>query len=370
MLLCLLTMALPAISQDVFESVELVAQSIPSTMEVGKAYPVEISIKNGGSAVWSNKAGYVVRIQQPGDEQSWGQQEVRFSKNEEVAPGETKTFRFNVTAPYKPNTYQFNWRLVKNNMPVSNEMIPPSPVVVVDPSTSAIFVSQLVPDRITEGETFKAIIQFKNVSRTNWSRDAGYRLVPFSAEETSVWRINSVSLEASRDIPPGEIATFSFNVMAPKQPGIYSFRWQMARGDDRFGMATPTTKIMVTSSSTFGPETYGAEFISQNVPEEMKTDRNYTVIIVFKNTGNRAWRAPRIALGSQNPENNLTWLLNRVEMKKSDLIKPGQVKAFEFDVRAPLQTGDYNFQWQLINRSASWFGDKTENITVRVKPDK
>ena len=53
-----------------------------------------------------------------------------------------------------------------------------------------------------------------------------------------------------------------------------------------------------------------------------------------------------IRLGSQNPQDNLTWALGRVEL--SGPAAPGTEAVFDFFVTAPPTPGTYNFQWRMV----------------------
>lgn len=44
----------------------------------------------------------------------------------------------------------------------------------------------------------------------------------------------------------------------------------------------------------------------------------------------------------------------------------GQTKTFTFNVKAPANSGTYNFQWQMLKENVEWFGEKTPNIAVSV----
>lgn len=112
-----------------------------------------------------------------------------------------------------------------------------------------------------------------------------------------------------------------------------------------------------------------AEFISQNVPEKMITGKKYTCEVTLKNIGNTDWDDEKnYKLGFQGSQEK--WLRNaRITFSIDEKVKPGLKKTFSFDVTAPEEPGNYDFQWQMIQESRGWFGDKTENLSVEVVPD-
>ena len=128
-----------------------------------------------------------------------------------------------------------------------------------------------------------------------------------------------------------------------------------------------------------------ASFVSQSVPSAMIAGKSYSVSVTMKNPelngwGYSGWEAQyywtekaRCRLGSQNPQDNSIWGSNRQYLKYNpeaiiidEIIKPGQTKTFTFDVVAPIAPGVYNFQWQMVQEGAAWFGEKTPNVAVTV----
>jgi RHS repeat-associated protein len=70
-------------------------------------------------------------------------------------------------------------------------------------------------------------------------------------------------------------------------------------------------------------------------------------------------------LGSQNPQDNTTWGLLRVELPNS--VAPGASVTFSFNVTAPATVGTYNFQWRMVQDNVEWFGAYTTNAAVSVQ---
>jgi hypothetical protein len=181
-----------------------------------------------------------------------------------------------------------------------------------------------------------------------------------------------VKLNRREIVPPGDIATFRFKLKAPGKPGEYPIQWRMQKGNLPFGEETPVQKVNVTKSKI----KKGSEFIYQNVPGLNKSGQLYTILkagdvypvtLTFKNSSKKTWRQGLIALSAQNPENNMTWSVDRVELHKNEVIKPGGIKTFNFKIITPLEPGIYNFQWQMLEGLNNWIGSKSENISITVK---
>jgi len=112
----------------------------------------------------------------------------------------------------------------------------------------------------------------------------------------------------------------------------------------------------------------GASFVSQSgIPATMTVGEQRTVTVTMKNTGTTTWtRTGGYKLGSQNPQDNFTWGLNRVWLSSSESIAPGQQKSFTFTITAPLTPGSYNFQWRMVHELVAWFGQYSANQVIQV----
>jgi hypothetical protein len=113
------------------------------------------------------------------------------------------------------------------------------------------------------------------------------------------------------------------------------------------------------------PSIIKVEYVSQNAPLTMTQGGNYSVTVSMKNTGNVIWPAGGVfRLGSQNPQDNTTWGMSRVNASAD--VSPGSVCAFVFNVKAPATTGVYNFQWKMVQDGVAWFGPITPNLAINV----
>jgi hypothetical protein len=83
-------------------------------MTAGQTYSVSITMKNTGTTSWTAAGAYKLGSQNPQDNGTWtGNNRVLLSAGESIAPGQSKTFTFNVTAPSINGTYNFQWKMVQ-----------------------------------------------------------------------------------------------------------------------------------------------------------------------------------------------------------------------------------------------------------------
>jgi hypothetical protein len=123
-----------------------------------------------------------------------------------------------------------------------------------------------------------------------------------------------------------------------------------------------STEAFATTSG--GTAANNAAFVSQNVPVSMQAGQTATVSVTMRNTGTTTWFAGSYFLGSQNPQDNTTWGLNRVGLASN--VAPGADATFSFNISAPAVAGTYNFQWRMLQSGVGSFGALSTNVAVTV----
>jgi uncharacterized membrane protein len=109
---------------------------------------------------------------------------------------------------------------------------------------NAVFIEQSVPATMQAGESYDARISMRNTGYNSWTASHQYRLALLTKSED--WGRLRVELPAT--VEPEATVTFDFKVTAPREPGIYSFRWGMIQdGVQVFGEAAPEVLIKVTA---------------------------------------------------------------------------------------------------------------------------
>jgi len=91
---------------------QFVSQTVPTSVQPGQAFTVNMKFLNTGTQAWSGSAFYFAS-QNPPLNQTWGGNGVSllgFS----AAPGELLDVSFTATAPVTPGTYNFQWQMYEN----------------------------------------------------------------------------------------------------------------------------------------------------------------------------------------------------------------------------------------------------------------
>ncbi|MDX1812294.1 MAG: NBR1-Ig-like domain-containing protein, partial [Gammaproteobacteria bacterium] len=318
---------------------------------------------------WSSATGIHLSLDADSASQ-WDINDLTLESNERVAPEGFKTFVFPITAKVETGIYSLRFVLKRNGKPVSDKSLAHK-VVVETRANRVELVSQLMPNTMNAGQKYNIVVQYKNNGTVNWTRKHGYQLG--LKINNKLWKMKRIRLKKNEVIAPGSVATFQFELTAPNKAGLHKIQWQMQKWNRWFGEPAPIQQIKVVESSS----QTGAEFVYQEI-KGLKHDGNqlYAIInrgdiipvnLTFKNTGKENWTEGHYSLISQNPANNMLWSLDRIELKPTEVIKPGQIKAFNFKIMAPLEPGIYHFQWQMVKGFNQWIGERSEDIAVTVK---
>lgn len=103
------------------------------------------------------------------------------------------------------------------------------------------------------------------------------------------------------------------------------------------------------------------------VPSTLAAGSTFTASITVQNTGTTTWTpASGYRLGSQSPQDNVSWGTARLYLSAGESIGPGQSKTFTSTFTAPSTPGTYAFQWRMVRESVGWFGGLSPNVTVTV----
>lgn len=223
---------------------QFAAESYITTMQPGQTANVTVQMRNNGNYTWTAANNFRLGSQNPANNATWGVS--RVSATSDVAPGQTGTFNFTITAPTTPGTYSFQWRMVQDGVEWFGDTTPNMNINVRTPVRNAQFVSQAVTGSMTTGHTQSVSIQMRNNGDYTWSSGTGFKLGSANPSDNGTWGLGRVALAS--DVAPGQTATFNFTITAPSTPGSYIFEWQMLQeGVAWFGDHTTTVGITVSA---------------------------------------------------------------------------------------------------------------------------
>ena len=344
------------------DNASFVSQVVPTFLRQGQSNVITVVMFNVGSTTWRACDVYFLAAINPADNLTWGLNRVALAAD--VPPGTNATFRFVITAPLTPGTYDLQWQMIREGVSWFGQATRDAAVVVFPPEVAgddAKFISQVVPSQMATGSTARASITVRNTGTNTWSEAARYRLGSVNPNDNRTWGLNRVYLPTS--VAPGGTVTFSFPLTAPVTPGAYGFQWQMVReGVTHFGEGNASAPITVFAVGTEGND---AAFIAQALPTEMAAGSTAPASLTFRNTGTNAWsEASLYRLASSNPFDNLTWGFNRVSLPGE--VAPGASFTFNFTLTAPLTPGAFDFQMQMVREGVGLFGQASSNAAITI----
>lgn len=357
------TYSLP-INQSTF-----VSQSIPTTVTVGAMLAGSMTFNNppgGGSKSWVYSAtnNYKLGAQNAQDNTTWGatNRYAAFGSGTTVSAGNNWTFNFNLTAPSTPGNYNFQGRMLQENVEWFGDLSPNVVVSVVPVGPSAVSATKGV---------------------------AGVVAVTWTASPTSGVTYNVRRCPTSNDTT----CSSGYSLLGNAASTTYS---------DSTGVATQHYLYWVTAlhtassledntSATSGRWDLGysgldnASPVSLSVPSVMQTGQTYPVTFTFTNTGTTTWTgstqnttaacaAFSVGIGAVTPTDNTTWgvsslygtSFDRWYLPTGTSITPGNNYAFTFNVKAPATAGTYTLQRALLRECTGWFGTQSAATSVTV----
>jgi hypothetical protein len=92
------------------DDAQYVSDTIPATMIPGHTYSVSVTMKNTGTTTWTKAEGYKLGAVGDSDPFAGGRHDL--SDSDAIAPGQSRTFSFTMTAPVLESTYTTDWRMV------------------------------------------------------------------------------------------------------------------------------------------------------------------------------------------------------------------------------------------------------------------
>jgi len=295
-----------------------ISPALPKRLAQGETVRVAVTVKNNGAVVWANTPENPRKfaLASVGDDTMFGMTRVYIPNGVSVQPGESYTFDFELSAPPvawagkgMPDTTSFPYDLkmmqeaigyfgktladhlgAPHRIDVGNVEQPlPQPVY------NSTFLSQSIQgdpqiNGIQPGATFAVNLTFKNSSACTtspWTQEGGFNLGSENAKDNRVWGSNRISLDNAASVPYGATVTIHALLTAPKEEGDYNFQWQML-GAGWFGQMSDNLSITVSKSAPV-TELVDSQFVSIDVPDEVKPGASFAADVTFKNTGTTPW---------------------------------------------------------------------------------
>ena len=220
---------------------KVVMQMVPDQVGTGKEFTAIIQIKNTGQATWSKTNDFYLSTLTA---QPWESYRVDLSGN--VAPGQTLTIKPQLIAPMIPGDYPLQWQMRhgQDNFGDKTAAVKVHVIGSLIPMNLSEFVYQSVPRTMIAGHNYSVTLQFKNTGETVWT-PGQYQLISTTGNDLT-WAVDTVDMTRTATTPPDGFLSFSFDIRAPSDPGVYPFQWRLQnKQTGPFGAMSQLMKIEV-----------------------------------------------------------------------------------------------------------------------------
>jgi len=249
-----------------------VDSSSPNRMLAGSSTSVAVTVRNTGTAVWSNdnnfRLGYRWYSRDGAEVTQAGGGYQRAHLPQDIPFGQAVMINAQITAPASPGTYTLQWDMVQEGVTwfaqQSNSPLNVT-VTVNEPTYIAQFAGQSGHVRFFPGDTRVAYFDLKNTGTATWYRSGQnyIRLGTFDPPDRSSpiatagdWaNPTRASYMDQEVVQPGQTARFTFIATAPAQPGVYSEHFSLvAEGKTWFGPNMYLDFTVLPSRKLYLPE--------------------------------------------------------------------------------------------------------------------
>jgi len=222
------------------DAADFISQSVPTFVEPGQKFDVQLVFQNRGSSTWTYDNFRLISLSNPA--KVFGRDSIALNVGENIAPGQFKTYNFRLEAPKTEGTFNHLWQLRRSGVANFGPVSPAVPILVRYRNNST-FDSQSVPTAMFVDRTYDVSVRFTNTGLDTWT-PGPYALYSQSPAGNNRWGKQSILLPVS--VAPGESYTFNFTVKAPALAGIYNFQWRLRRsGKGDFGAFSPLVAVAV-----------------------------------------------------------------------------------------------------------------------------
>ena len=299
---------------------------------------VTVGMQNTGTTTWTSADGYALGSQRPEDNVTWGLSRVALPSD--VAPNATVDFTFAITAPATAQGHNFRWQMLRGTSDWFGDKTELREITV-EADEAPSFGASTIP-----GQTWVKTVAIDALTlpaATGGNGELAYALAGTLPA--------GVTFDAST-------RTLSGTPAKKQEATEYTYTATDLDGD---------APSLVFTIEVAGRARDDASFVSYvDVPSKMAAGSSATVTVRMQNTGTTTWTsADGYQLGSQRPQDNVTWGLSRVALPSD--VAPNATVDFTFAITAPATVKGHKFRWRMLRGADGWFGDKTELHEIAVE---
>ncbi|MGB0369987.1 MAG: carbohydrate binding domain-containing protein [Opitutales bacterium] len=260
----------------------------------------------------------------------------------------------------------------------------------LDENAEIVSVSEL-PDSLAQGERVSVAVEVKNTGDLAWMNtpENPKRIGLSTVGEDITLGLARSYLPQGVVVNPGESYVFNMELFPVRigyagreEPTSTDFPYNLKMVHESEGYFGETLaehlgepyRIAIEHCEEAMPlPSYNATFVEQVLQGEpelngIRPGAKFAVSLTFKNAStvtSEPWtKANGFTLGSENTKDNRTWGSNRIPLDDWQIAESGETVTFSRVMQAPMESGIYNFQWQMVG--AGWFGEMSKNLRIEV----
>ena len=283
----------------------------------------------------------------------------------------------------------------------------------VSPASAAAFSAQKMiasapSEKLDQLEVYSYTIGFKNTGTETWA-NVGSKMVTIKTTEnvrkehwlaSSSWVDKTTVTRASTEtVKPGEVGFFTLILQAPKKAKRFENHFALYSGQTKIKgtdfvmpvtvtskiaaktkQAIPATpKLAVSKTMKISTVAKAQLMIRSTTSLALMAGNTETVIVGFKNSGDRNWRNAAPSLVTLMLDQASTGEVNFKDGWPSDstvatldqeLIEAGQIGYFTFKIKAPAEAGSYSLKFQMVLNGDSFIpgGEFTLPVAISAPP--
>jgi len=194
------------------------------------------------------------------------------------------------------------------------------------------------------GKPIQQVFTFRNTGGNTW-RYYSLRLIDGNAMGAGT----SIDITETR---PGQHCTIPVNIIPPSSGGHYISTWQLNTSDNKLFGPQVTIDIVVTAPQLKDDAIFVRNSNSGRIQNVRPKEERASFWLV-NNTGTTLW--DQYTLECVSGCNSIKFSKNAYNVAKTS---PGEIQLVGIGYSAPEQSGLYSSEWQLRNKSGSFFGEK------------
>ncbi|QNK57239.1 malectin domain-containing carbohydrate-binding protein [Paenibacillus sp. PAMC21692] len=210
----------------------VVDTTIPSYMAPNSTRRVTVSVKNTGTETWTAAGLYRLanhssspaneflfsNFEDGGYSNAPTDQRVFLNGSESVAPEQTKSFTFDITAPSTPGAHTLSLDMVQDGVAFFNNPLVFS--ISVGSGDNSTVVNHSIPSTLSNGAIARVSVEFLNSGNTVWSKADQYELITTSNNQ---FKIADFGLDGGSGTLPTAQNIFMSDGLRIGQGGRYQF---------------------------------------------------------------------------------------------------------------------------------------------------